>query len=75
MAYSVYVDELDAVWLTDYGSNSIVRFDPKTEKFQSFPGRNIRQMLGRPGEVWAPESGDDRIIGIRFGLEPILAET
>ena len=67
MCYSVYVDETDAVWLTDYGSNTIVRFDPNTEKFQSFPGRNIRQMLGRPGEVWAPESGDDRIIGIRFG--------
>ncbi|HEY8268825.1 MAG TPA: lyase [Xanthobacteraceae bacterium] len=67
MAYSVYVDEQDAVWLTDFGSNTIVRFDPKTEKFQSFPGRNVRQMLGKPGEVWAPESGDDRIIGVRFG--------
>jgi virginiamycin B lyase len=67
LAYSVYVDETDAVWLTDFGSNTIVRFDPKTEKFQSFPGRNVRQMLGRPGEAWAPESGDDRIIGIRFG--------
>jgi len=67
MAYSVYVDDQDAVWLTDFGSNTIVRFDPQREKFQSFPGRNIRQMLGRKGEVWAPESGDDRIIGIRFG--------
>ncbi len=67
MAYSVYVDEQDAVWLTDFGANTIVRFDPKTEKFQSFPGRNVRQMLGKPGEVWAPESGDDRIIGVRYG--------
>ncbi len=65
--YSVYVDETDAVWLTDFSANAIVRFDPKTEKFQSFPGRNVRQMLGRPGEVWAPESGDDRLTAIRYG--------
>jgi len=65
--YSVYVDETDAVWLTDSSNDAIVRFDPKTEKFQSFPGRNVRQMLGRSGEVWAPESGDDRMILIRYG--------
>jgi virginiamycin B lyase len=67
MAYSVYVDESDAVWLTDFGAGAIVRFDPKTEKFESFPGRNVRQMLGRPGEAWAPESGDDRIKVVRYG--------
>jgi virginiamycin B lyase len=64
--YSVYVDETDAVWLTDFGSDSIVRFDPKTESFRSFPGAGVRQMLGKPGEVWAPESGDDRLIVIRY---------
>jgi virginiamycin B lyase len=67
MAYSVYVDETDGVWLTDFGADTIVRFDPKSEKFQTWPGRGVRQMLGKPGEAWAPESGDDRIIGIRFG--------
>jgi virginiamycin B lyase len=67
MTYSVYVDDTDAVWLTDFGHDRIVRFDPKTETFQTFPGRGVRQMLGKPGEAWAPESGDDRIIGIRFG--------
>lgn len=64
--YSVYVDETDAVWLTDFGSDSIVRFDPKTESFRSFPGAGVRQMLGKPGEVWAPESGHDRMIVIRY---------
>jgi virginiamycin B lyase len=48
-----------------------VRFDPKTEKFQSFPAdqpnANVRQMLGRPGEAWAPESGLDRLTVIRYG--------
>lgn len=66
-AYSVYVDETDAVWFTDWGANAIVRFDPKTEKFQSFPGTDVRQMLGRPGEAWAPESGLDRLVVVRYG--------
>lgn len=69
--YSVYVDETDAVWLTDFGpANAVVRFDPKTETFRSFPNSgpdaNVRQMLGRPGEVWAPESGLDRLTVIRY---------
>ena len=69
--YSVYVDETDKVWLTDFAANAIVRFDPTTETFQSFPsdrpGANVRQMLGRPGEVWGAESGTDRLVVIRHG--------
>jgi virginiamycin B lyase len=66
--YSVYVDDRDAVWLTDFAANAIVRFDPKTETFLSFPsdksGANVRQMAGRPGEAWAGESGNNRIVVI-----------
>jgi virginiamycin B lyase len=69
-AYSVYVDERDAVWLTDFGGNAIVRFDPKTEKFRRFPlpgdPGEVRQMLGREGEVWAPESATDHLVVIRY---------
>ncbi|HEU0202058.1 MAG TPA: lyase [Burkholderiaceae bacterium] len=65
-AYSVYVDERDKVWLTDFGANAIVRFDPETQKFESFPsnrsGAAVRQMLGRPWEVWGAESGTDRLV-------------
>src|SRR3989304_4327030 len=61
MAYAVYVDETDAIWLTDFGANSIVRFDPATETFASFPlpgaGAAVRQLLGRPDEVWGAETG------------------
>jgi virginiamycin B lyase len=68
--YSVYVDERDAVWLTDFGGNAIWRLDPAAEQFREFPkpGRpgNVRQMLGRDGEVWAPESATDRLIVIRY---------
>ena len=69
--YSVYVDETDKIWLTDFAANAIVRFDPVTETFESFPsdrpGANVRQMLGRPGEVWGAESGTDRLVVIRYG--------
>ncbi|HEY0660739.1 MAG TPA: SMP-30/gluconolactonase/LRE family protein [Lysobacter sp.] len=67
--YAVYVDEADKVWVTDFGANAVLRFDPQTERFESFPSdrRNasVRQMLGRKGEVWAPESGADRIVVFR----------
>jgi virginiamycin B lyase len=70
-AYAVYVDERDVVWLTDFTANAIVRFDPATEKFTSFAlaQRNaaVRQLLGRPGEVWGAESGADRLVVIRTG--------
>lgn len=70
-AYSVYVDELDTVWVTDFGGNSIWRFDPATEEFTEFPKPGqpgeVRQMLGRDGEVWAPESATDRLVVIRYG--------
>jgi len=70
--YAVYVDERDRVWLSDFGSNSIVRFDPDLETFEVFPipspGAAVRQMLGRPGEVWGAESGTDKLIVLRAGL-------
>jgi virginiamycin B lyase len=73
-AYAVYVDELDAVWLTDFTADAIVRFDPETETFQSFAPESapsaVRQMLGRPGEVWGAESAADRLVVIRYAFAP-----
>jgi virginiamycin B lyase len=69
--YAVYVDDQDMVWLTDFGSNSLVRFDPTQEVFEVYPLQsspaNVRQILGRPGEVWGAESGVDKIVVIRTG--------
>ncbi|MPZ58522.1 MAG: lyase [Rhizobiales bacterium] len=66
--YSVYVDDKDIVWLTDFGANAIVRFDPATERFTSFPSdrpnANVRQMDGRPGQAWGGESGTNRLVVI-----------
>ncbi len=68
-AYAVYVDNRDMVWLTDFGANAIVRFDAARAAFQVFtvpsPGSSIRQLLGRPGEVWGAESGTSKLVVIR----------
>jgi virginiamycin B lyase len=69
MPYAVYVDEADHVWLSDFGANALVRFDPKSERFTrirlpSSPA-NVRQILGRRGEVWGAESGVDKLVVVR----------
>lgn len=73
-AYAVYVDERDAVWVSNFGGHAVHAFDPSTETFKTFPtseeGANVRQILGRPGEVWLPESGADRLVVIRTGASP-----
>ncbi len=68
-AYAVFVDDEDIVWLSDFSSNTIVRFDPETEQFKSFPlpsdPSDVRQIHGRPGEVWGAESAADSLVVIR----------
>jgi virginiamycin B lyase len=67
--YAVFVDDKDKVWLSDWTNNAIVRFDPTSETFENFPSNrrraDVRQMLGRPGELWGAESGTDRLVVIR----------
>ena len=65
--YAVLVDERDAVWLSDFAADALLRFDPATERFERIPGRarGVRQLLGRAGEVWGAESGDDRLIVVK----------
>ncbi|MBI5668129.1 MAG: lyase [Chloroflexi bacterium] len=70
-AYAVYVDECDNVWLSDFAANALVRFDPADETFTAFPlptaSAAVRQILGRPGEVWGAESAVDKLVVIRTG--------
>ena len=69
MAYAVFVDDRDVVWLSDFGANALVRFDPATERFTSFPlpsdPANVRQIHGRPNEVWGAESAADKLVVLR----------
>lgn len=67
--YAVFVDDKDRVWASDWPGNALQRFDPATETFTTFvsnkKGASVRQILGRPGEAWAAESGTNRLVVVR----------
>ncbi|RQH06545.1 virginiamycin B lyase family protein [Paraburkholderia dinghuensis] len=67
--YAIFVDDRDIVWLSDWGANALVRFDPRADRFDVFalprPHSNVRQMMGRLGEVWLSESGTDHLLRYR----------
>lgn len=71
MPYAVYVDENDMVWLSDFGANALMRFSPHDEMFKVFAlpssEANVRQISGRPGEIWGAESGTDKLVVITTG--------
>ena len=70
-AYAIFVDDKDIVWLSEWSANALVRFDPRAERFDVFalprPHANVRQMMGRPGEVWLSESGTGHLLRYRSG--------
>jgi len=72
-AYAVYVDEEDKVWISDFGADAILRFDPGKEAFELVrlpsPNAMVRQILGRKGEIWLPESATDKLAVIRTAAE------
>ena len=69
MAYAVFVDDADIVWIADWGANAFARFDPVSETFvvraHPSPNANVRQLLGRHGEVWGAMSGQDKLVVAR----------
>jgi virginiamycin B lyase len=68
--YAVYVDETDKVWASEWSAQVLLRFDPAAQKFESFKSSsgtaNVRQIHGRKGEVWTPESGADKLVVYRY---------
>lgn len=68
--YAVYVDDTDKVWVSEWSAQAMLRFDPTTEKWDTFRSSsarpNVRQIHGRKGEVWTPESGADKIVVYRY---------
>lgn len=68
--YAVYVDDEDKVWASEWSAQAMLRFDPRTEKFESYRSAsriaNVRQIHGRRGEVWTPESAADKIVVYRY---------
>jgi len=68
--YAVYVDETDKVWISEWDKQLMMRFDPASEKFESFGSSsgtaNVRQIHGRKGEVWTPESAAGKLVVYRY---------
>ncbi len=68
--YAVYVDETDKVWAAEWTAQAMLRFDPAAQKFETFKSSssyaNVRQIHGRKGEVWTPESAAGKIVVYRF---------
>jgi virginiamycin B lyase len=68
--YAVYVDETDRVWVSEWTAQAMLRFDPQSAKFESYKSSsaaaNVRQIHGRRGEVWTPESAADKLVVYRF---------
>ena len=53
----MYVDNKVIAWLSDFGANAMFKSTSRNA--------SVRQILGRPGEVWLPESGADKLVLIR----------
>ena len=67
-AYAVYVDDRDIVWLTDFGANARpVRSRRRSVRPIGVPSADaaVRQLLGRPGELWGAASAVDKLVVIR----------
>ncbi len=73
----VWSDSRGRIWVSEWNSGNVSRYDPRTKTWKTWklPGDrprtyavyvNVRQILGRPGEVWAPESGADRLVVYRM---------
>jgi len=67
--YAVYVDETDRPWVSEWDRQLMLRFDPAAEKWDSFSSSsgtaNVRQIHGRKGEVWTPESAAGKLVVYR----------
>jgi virginiamycin B lyase len=68
--YAVYVDESDKVWIAEWTQQKMMRLDPATEKWETFGSStgtaNVRQIHGRKGEVWTPESAAGKLVVYRY---------
>jgi len=68
--YAVYVDETDRPWVSEWDRQLMMRFDPATERWDSYASSsgtaNVRQIHGRKGEVWTPESAAGKLVVYRY---------
>ena len=71
-AYAVYVDEQEHVWLSDFGANAVVLFEPEKEHFEVFPSdrphANVRQILRPAGRSLGARIGNRSPRGLSYGV-------
>ncbi len=64
-AFAVHAAGEGGIWISDFGTNALVRFDPERGTFQTFgfsqTFANARQIASRGREIWTAESGSDRV--------------
>ena len=74
-ARRVWSDSRGRIWVSEWNTGQLGRYDPADGRWREWftvialPGApaNVRQLLGRPGEVWGAESGVDRLMVVRTG--------
>jgi virginiamycin B lyase len=71
-AYAVYVDDRDVVWLSDFGANALVRFDPQREAFEAFalPSAAASVLALRPSSPVGTKDGSRKTKGGHSGVRP-----
>ena len=64
--YAVCVDATDKVWVTDFSTNTLQRFDPDTERWRAYPipteDALVRQIVAVDGVIWGAESATERLV-------------
>ena len=64
--YAVCVDSEDKVWVTDFSTNTLQRFDPLPETFEAIriPTKDalVRQIVEVDGTIWGGESATEKLI-------------
>ena len=54
------------MWLTDFSTNTLLRFDPETEGWQAYrlPTSTalVRQIVAVDGVIWGAESATDKLV-------------
>jgi len=62
----VWSDGSENLWIAQWNAGQVARFDPVNESLDVFslerPDAAVRQLAGRPGELWGVESGTDHLV-------------
>lgn len=65
----MWSDSRGRIWVSEWNVGQLGLYDPAANACDVFAlpsaSANVRQILGRPGEVWGAESGADKLVVIR----------